>query len=312
MTAGRGGARAKSAVPRVAPPVKAEPVALSPDLSTRSALAAIVAASFAHWRANESGVRLADDPEHVHQMRVALRRMRSALRVFPSSAARGLSGDVRRDLKRLARALGKLRELDVLAGQLADRARVLPAAEAATLGERIDARRAGLRGRLRERLDSHAHARLTSRVALWLAAAAAAHPGGGLRRLARARLAAGHRKVLRDEGRVAEMPVAALHTWRLDVKRARYAAEFFAGLFRTGPARRYASALARLQDSLGALTDINTARSLLSEFELSPESVAKLLAAWQPDRAAAALAVGAALRDCEAHAGYWRRENAKE
>jgi inorganic triphosphatase YgiF len=73
-------------VTRTAPgPVKAKPAALDTSLSVTEAFVRIFQSCVAHLQANEEGVLREDDPEFIHQMRVALRRARSALRVFSTA-----------------------------------------------------------------------------------------------------------------------------------------------------------------------------------------------------------------------------------
>src|SRR5262249_12657727 len=59
-----------------AAPVKARPAALSPDMTVNDAFKAVLWASLAHLQANERGMLEGADPEYLHQMRVALRRLR--------------------------------------------------------------------------------------------------------------------------------------------------------------------------------------------------------------------------------------------
>lgn len=71
------------------------------------------------------------------------------------------------------------------------------------------------------------------------------------------------RRLRRQEGSLAALPARELHERRIDVKKLRYANEFFAGLF-PGKAiqddkRRFAKALASLQNSLGELNDLAVA-----------------------------------------------------
>ena len=63
-------------------PVKARPAALDRVMSVSDAFNAVIQASVVHLRANESGMLQGRDPEYLHQMRVALRRLRAALGVF--------------------------------------------------------------------------------------------------------------------------------------------------------------------------------------------------------------------------------------
>jgi len=87
-------------------PAKAKPVALSRAMSTLDAARAIAGAALGQLEANEEGVAASDDPEFVHQARVALRRLRSALRMFRAAAGRERSRVWRDELASVAAALG--------------------------------------------------------------------------------------------------------------------------------------------------------------------------------------------------------------
>ncbi|WP_457825742.1 CHAD domain-containing protein, partial [Staphylococcus aureus] len=63
-------------------PAKAEPVPLTPATPAADALCTILRSCIRHYRLNESLLLRSDDSEAVHQARVALRRLRTALWVF--------------------------------------------------------------------------------------------------------------------------------------------------------------------------------------------------------------------------------------
>ena len=65
-----------------------------------------------HLLANEPVLRETRDPEAVHQMRVAVRRLRAAISIFKAMAADERGDAVRRDLRWLATQLGEARDLD--------------------------------------------------------------------------------------------------------------------------------------------------------------------------------------------------------
>ncbi len=68
---------------------------------------------FARMLAHERGTRAGDDPEDLHDMRVATRRMRAALRVFAPYLDQDVMKPVERGLRRTGRKLGSVRDLDV-------------------------------------------------------------------------------------------------------------------------------------------------------------------------------------------------------
>ncbi|MBL8384277.1 MAG: CHAD domain-containing protein [Burkholderiales bacterium] len=279
---------------------------MTPD----QALRAIVAAAFAQLRANEPGVLLSDDPEYVHQMRVAIRRMRSALRLFDHGAARELRKRRGSALKGLASVLGRSRDLDVFAAAVAPVLRDVPAAQARRARAAIRARVREARDAARAHLRSPAHERLMTHLALWLAAPAEAHARqGALLTLARRMLEVQARKVTRGAARFSALDDEARHDLRIEIKRARYAAEFFADLFDRAAAKSYAGALATAQDSLGSLTDIKTAQALLRDFGFDGAVESRILGAWIDHAAGAEAALGRAFAACSGAQGYWKRQH---
>lgn len=296
-------------VVRLGPPQKARTFDLDRSMTPAEALNGIVAAAFAQLRANETGALVSDDPEYVHQMRVAIRRLRSGLRLFDHDAAADLRKRHGGALKELATVLGRVRDLDVFAETVAPTLRRLNAAHArrASLAIREKVREA--RSQARDHLRSARHERLMTRIALWLAATVS---GGGKRTLAalaRRELAAQNRRVQRGAARFASLDDQARHRLRIDIKRARYAAEFFAGLFDRAAGRKYASALAAAQDSLGSLTDIKTAQELLRDFGFDKALENLLLGEWIAHAAGAQAALERAFSDCAHAQGYWKHGN---
>ena len=96
-----------------AAPVKARPAALSTEMSVEDAFKAVIWASLAHLQANERGMLEGADPEYLHQMRVALRRLRSAFSVFAPLFPAETIAPIAAELKWLAASLGPARDWDV-------------------------------------------------------------------------------------------------------------------------------------------------------------------------------------------------------
>jgi CHAD domain-containing protein len=82
--------------------------------------------------AHDPRVRLGDDPEDVHQARVATRRLRSDLRTFHSLLDEEWTQSLRRDLKSIGGDLGGVRDTEVLLDRLRAHAERLPTADQAT------------------------------------------------------------------------------------------------------------------------------------------------------------------------------------
>ncbi len=207
----------------------------------------------------EPGVRLGEDDEAVHQMRVGTRRIRSDLRVFERLFEREWARTLRRQVRPIADALGAVRDRDVLGQRLRRQLGAL-GAEASVGGDEI------LAGLARERdaartilvamLDEPAQ-RL--RVACLQEAATeprmAAKAGRPAAEVLPPRVRATWRELeqlVTASGR--QPPPEELHQIRVAAKRARYAAELAARSLGEGPAR-FARAMAKVQDVLGEHQD---------------------------------------------------------
>ena len=87
---------------------------ITPDDMMSEAGRKILAFHFARLLKREAGVRDGSDPKDVHEMRVATRRMRSAIPLFEDYYIDDALKSPRKMLRRLARALGEIRDIDVL------------------------------------------------------------------------------------------------------------------------------------------------------------------------------------------------------
>nr|WP_255575271.1 CHAD domain-containing protein [Caldovatus aquaticus] len=227
-------------------------------------------------------------PEGVHQMRVALRRLRSVLSLFRAVASAEERPALRAfatRLRALARTLGPARDWDVFLGGLAAELAAAAPGEPrlADLLRAAEARRAEAYALLRAALDGPEFRVLVCdalALALRFAApeardAAARTPPSDpppepLTRFAAAALERRWRK-LRGCARAAfsaEAGEEALHALRLEGKRLRYAAEIFAPLWPGRESRRFVKDLAALQEALGLVNDAATARRLVAALAL--------------------------------------------
>ena len=291
-----------------AAPVHAAPVAYPRDATAGDALAAIFRNCLRQIEGNADGVLAYDDPEWVHQMRVGVRRLRSALALARKALPAGSLGTLAIELCWLARTLGDARDLDVFATEtlpaIASATDVLANSEASIADARRglarrakrEARRARNRARTAVasprfaqillaggRLAADATSRSTSDsdpLAVPAEAFAAAHLKRRLRRVMRA-----------DEA--LEGSTEAWHALRIDAKKLRYAAEFFAPLYPAKRARSFTKPLARLQEALGRANDATVALTLAARLSASDAPAAGLVTGWaaaQADAHAKALA----------------------
>lgn len=218
--------------------------------------------------ANRAGALSGRDPEYLHQLRVATRRLRAALHVFGDMLRPGDVRALRRMLRTLARVTGPARDWDVFARRVP--ASLRPAAERRRRGAYIP-----LRGVLRA-------------PQFWLLPRSRATPRVPLPVFARRVLERADRKALRRGARIDWSRAAKRHALRIRLRRLRYAGEFLHGAFPDADPGPFIRSLKDLQDLLGELNDLEVARRLRAELTGSaPRSgaraaklLAQLPAAW--------------------------------
>ncbi|WP_296771141.1 CYTH and CHAD domain-containing protein [Thiobacillus sp.] len=261
-----------------AAPVKSVSLALDDGMGVEAGFAAIVQTCLAQFQANLPGVRASDDIEYVHQARVALRRLRAALRLFRTACA--LPPGLLDELRALAATLGPARDWDVLCGEtLPAIAPHYPDAESWQQGmAALEARRSAVRAGMREALaQAHPGAWLLAMQRWLLRHGWHAHPEGQavpaaqrfiqlspLDAWVRRALQKGHRPIVRGARDFAALTPAQRHALRIAIKRQRYAAEFFQTLFDGRRQAGYLAALRTAQDSLGQANDAHIASGLLT------------------------------------------------
>ena len=236
--------------------------ALAADQSAGTALRAIVAHGLSVLLANTEAMQRGPDDEYVHQARVALRRMRSALRLldrkhndFPEAQAD--------ELRWVGRLLGAARDWDVLTTQTlpAIATGVDPAQMEAlfrTAGEKRDAAREATVAALR----TSRFAQLALRLQAWTMTPA--RSGSTLAKLAESELRKARRRLLESASFFAALAPEARHRVRILAKRLRYALDVFSVALPKEPTEHYTDALSNLQDVLGELNDLAVARTSLA------------------------------------------------
>jgi CHAD domain-containing protein len=234
---------------------------------------------------HDPGVRLGQDSENLHQHRVAARRVRAFLRAARASLDPDWRRSVARVLAVLGEATGPLRDLDVLVQHVQEERRTLgdpdQAGADALLGK-LELERAGARERVVAALNGDGYRAVLARLRHppRLAADVEAVP---LKRIARKEF---RRLIEAVDGLGKEPDETALHTLRILLKRARYAAELAAPSGAAG--RRFLADAKILQDLLGEHQDAAAAERQLRETTVVDASTAAAFAAGRlADRQAA-------------------------
>ena len=289
-----GGSRSK--VARVLGPRADEPGDLAvPALGSRPSVAQVLAAGIARSVAlivtHDAGVRAGVDAEAVHQARVGTRRLRSDLRTFRSLLLPAWTASLREELSWLADALGRVRDADVLLERLEARVASLPEGERASgesLVSRLRADRAEARRHLLDVLDDQRYLdlldRLVDAVRHPAVVDAASRPAADVLPGLAAQPWQHLRKAVRALGD--DPPDEQLHEVRIRAKRARYAAEV-AALVAGKRARRFAKAVAGVQEVLGQLQDASVSEAWLraAVADVPPATAAVALRLAAEDRA---------------------------
>ncbi|MGB8856692.1 MAG: CHAD domain-containing protein, partial [Burkholderiales bacterium] len=216
---------------------------LRPGMSPQQAMQAVVLETLRHLQANAPGVLAGDDIEFVHQMRIALRRLRSTKKAFVGLLTDAAWQSVDGDIRWLAKLLGDARDLDVFLTETLPpiEAALHPDADFSPLKQAVFKRRNVLRRKIRAALNSARYRALTRRLQGWCDESPPIPASGSCRLLKFTRHSLNKRRSQVD--RLAHKWQALNreqgHELRKKVKALRYAVEFFSALYPTKAVKRY-------------------------------------------------------------------------
>ena len=251
-----------------ATPVKAQPIALSASMPALDGFRCIALACFEHLQQNHQGALGSDDPEYIHQMRLAMRRLRAALRLFAPVLPEHLANSLREPFSTLTGQLDRARDLDVLLSEI-----VNPVLDALPDEPRLPAlagditnRRYAARAQAIDLLAAPDHGRALLAALEALHRVSLADPaivpllGFAAQRLTRLGKDLGRLAAAADAGHP-----ASLHALAIGVKRLHRALELFAPLTAQRSLRRVMKHLAAVKETLGQLNDLSSAGAMLME-----------------------------------------------
>lgn len=284
------------------PVVHAEPVALDPAMTVEAALQKIGRSCLAQLLRNEAAA-LSGQPEGVHQMRVAVRRIRSAV----ASLKKMLPADdwhrVAEELGWLSGVLGPARNLDVFATELLEAARTGLPDEPGwdDLGATLDRLRRAAYDRVKKEILSARYTAAMLGLLRWFEAYGwrshqASEPAAPITspvgKIAPGILDRRRRRVRGRSKGFGRLTPRERHKLRIAVKQLRYAIELFGSLFDGHDLQTFVKRLKRLQDDLGYANDVRVAHDFLTELfaQIDPRSPAAhtwvLLLEWHDQRLA--------------------------
>jgi CHAD domain-containing protein len=253
-------------------------IGLQPTDSLAEAGCKVLSFHFARMIKYEAGVRQGEDIEVLHNMRVAVRRMRAAFRVLRKSYSKKAARPLVQGLKETGRALGPVRDLDVFMEKLQNYQASLPAQdEAGSLQTMLDLWQSKLepaRQNMLAYLDSKEYLKFKraflkfikkeGRQFYTLPANLPPTPYQ-LRHIAPTLIYATYAEIRAYEPLLDNAPIETLHQMRLSVKKLRYTVEFFEEILGDGKQEVIADIKAT-QDHLGDLNDADVAGKILQNF----------------------------------------------
>jgi triphosphatase len=259
-----------------APPAwhKAEPPTLEAEATVDQAIQAVLRNCLQHWCANEAATLDGSDPEGVHQMRVAIRRLRSAFSIFgrlidPAQRA-WLSGEA----KTIVNGLGPARDWDVFLTELLAPVRAARQDDAGLARLAAAAEDARTRGyaQARAAIEARSYTRYVLQLGRWIEACGwrdqptergVAWLDRPIVEFATHLLGRRQRKALKRGRQFEQLSPEERHRLRIALKKLRYATEFFEALYPKKHTKPYLAALKDLQDGLGHLNDVSVAQRLI-------------------------------------------------
>jgi triphosphatase len=251
---------------------------LSAAMSAGRAFTLVGRACLRHMAANVPLI-LGRDGNALHQMRVALRRLRAAISLFSAVAADDRAEAIKTELRWLARELGPARDLDTLLFEVIKPLRQRHANEPGldSISKMFTRKRLKSYRQAQAAIQSARFRSLVLDTVEWIEAGSWSTSEDALMRAQREapieiyasdQLSSRYKKVKRRGARLHKLDPEQLHRLRIQVKKARYATEFFSRLYdgkkTAKQCKKMKSSLMQLQGSLGRLNDIVTHKALFA------------------------------------------------
>lgn len=243
---------------------------LSKRFSIEDAMVHIFRPSLTQLLANRAAAVCGKDIEGVHQARVAIRRILSALIVFKDYLNGPQVDHMKTEVRWLIDTLGEARDLDVFIDEVlnvvsSDRpndADINAVLKAATKAQNAAYRK------VRSALSSKRYTGAMLDISAWIeqrswrSHTSQKQLNAPIKGISGKLLSKRHNKVLKLGNNFAEMPAEDRHCVRIALKKMRYASEFFASLYSAGRTKPYIASMRHLQTALGAANDVTTAETL--------------------------------------------------
>lgn len=232
--------------------------------SLTDGLQALIWSCLSHLQGNLRGSVEGRDPEYLHQMRVALRRLRVVLRMTEKVRADEELAALRKELAELGAALGRIREWDVFIAGICS----MPSGHAGlqALLAVCERQRAECYAALISTVLARELQHLLLRFSVWMSGSywrQAEQGAPKTHEFATRHLHRLYRRYARASQQQNSGDAERLHALRIHAKKLRYSAEFFAYLYDTKKAKSFLAELGEVQEILGQINDIAVAHRLL-------------------------------------------------
>ncbi|MFC7297148.1 CHAD domain-containing protein [Herminiimonas aquatilis] len=254
--------------------VSAKHLILSKGMTIHQAFEAIAENCLQQIQANAACLEQSNSLESLHQMRIGLRRLRSALELFQEMIA--IPDELRQELDWLSEAISAARDWDVLATKTLESIKIDEVEGYFDVKIAALEKAAALHQVAAKAIDSDRYTHLILSLTRWL------QSNDGRELLPRLKtkdrkkslkifsrnMLEHDRRRLRKRGRqLKNADARARHRLRIAAKKMRYDTEFFQSLYAPKASKEYVAALSVLQDSLGYLNDIAVGDELLMEID---------------------------------------------
>lgn len=268
-------------------PVKACRIKLDPKNTPQAVFKQVARECLDQLLANETGIFLPSNVEFIHQARVALRRLRTALRLFSDELPPEFSNKWSKEWREVGEQLGNARNWDVFCSEMlpAIQADLGDHPEAIKLAEFAQTQRALAHSETRQWLEGRKYSLILiafSEAILTLDD----QSKDRIETFATKSLRKRYKKFCRGAQIAHTLSPEARHEVRIDLKKLRYALDFFDSLYPQKQLQGFLKGLAETQELLGHMNDLVTGELLLAT---RPDTPFDLPVAWARGRMSAYL-----------------------
>ena len=286
-------------------PVKAAPLRISSNDTTTSVFLNIARSCITQLQANEQGIFTPQNDEYIHQARVALRRLRTALRLFSEALPDGFSERWSQAWREIAQELGDARNWDVFCNEQMPRLYedLAEHPDLIALRNFAQTRRLATHEAAKKIMQSRQYS--LNILSFCEALFGLKDDQTLIRSYATKALKRRHKRFLCGARKAHTLNAEQRHEVRIDLKKLRYTLDFFESLYPKKRVHAFSRSLTETQELLGHMNDLATAELLMAERRLATEDTP---AAWAKGRMSAYLELlPAALRPVIQQAVPWEK-----